>query len=59
MATQKWCNVAGCKKFIFATLDDLSDDGWTAYQIGKKKSVCYCPDHLKECKEDMKKELLK
>jgi len=59
MATQKWCSVAGCKNFIFATLDDLCEHNWTAFQIptGKGKVRCYCPNHLKECKEDMHKAL--
>ncbi|KKK58903.1 hypothetical protein LCGC14_3039780, partial [marine sediment metagenome] len=45
MPTQKPCSVIGCKKFIFAKLDDLADNGWSAFQIpaGKGKVLCYCP----------------
>lgn len=61
MPTQKWCNVAGCKKFIFAKLDDLADYNWSAFQIpaGKGKVLCFCPDHQKEMMEEMEKRLTK
>ena len=59
MPTQKWCNVVGCKNFIFATLDDLHESNWTAFQIpaGKGKVKCYCQGHFKECEEDINKTL--
>ena len=61
MATQKWCNVAGCTNFIFAILDDFADNGWSAFQIpaGKGKPLCFCPGHQKEMKEEMEKRLTK
>ena len=60
MATQKWCSVGGCEKFIFATLDDLHEHNWTAFQTpaGKGKVRYYCPNHLKECKEDIQKSMI-
>ena len=61
MPTQKFCNVRDCKEFTFTKLDDFDEIGWSAFQCpqGKGKVVCYCPKHQKECKEDMKKVLLK
>jgi len=63
MATQKWCNVAGCKNFIFATLNDLAEHGWSAFQIpaGNRngKVLCFCPEHQEEMKEEMEKRLIK
>jgi len=41
MPTQKWCNVSGCKNFIFATLDDFAeyrygeDDGTDEIKLRK------------------------
>jgi len=60
MPTQKFCNVGDCKEFIFATLDDFGEHGWTAFQCpaGNGKVVCYCPKHQKECMRDMEKVLL-
>ena len=60
MATQKWCNVAGCKKFIFAKLDDFAENGWSAFQIpnGKGKVLCYCTEHQKEMQKDMGRKIL-
>ena len=60
MPTQKWCNVTGCQEFIFVTLDDFLENGWSAFQIpnGKGKVLCYCPKHQKEMQEQMKKRLL-
>ena len=59
MATQKWCSVSECKNFIFATLDDFGEEGWSAFQIppGRGKPLCFCPDHQKEMKEEMEKKL--
>ncbi len=55
MATQKWCSAAGCKKFIFATLSDFDEHGWSAFQIpaGNGKVQCFCPDHQEEMKNEM------
>jgi len=60
MPTQKSCWVHSCDKFIFATLNDFEEHGWTAFQIptGKGKALCFCPDHQKEMKAEMKKRLL-
>ncbi len=60
MATQKWCSAKGCKKFIFATLDDFADNEWSAFQIpnGKGKVQCFCPDHYQEMRESMEKALI-
>ena len=59
MPTQKWCSVAGCTKFVFATLDDLCEYKWSAFQIpaGNGKVKCFCPDHQKEMKDSMEKAL--
>ena len=59
MATQKWCSIAGCKNFIFATLNDFADNGWSAFQIpsGNGKVRCFCPDHQTEMKEQMHNQL--
>ena len=58
MATQKWCNVAGCKNFIFATLRDFAENNWSAFAIpSTSKAVCYCPEHQEEMKKDMENKL--
>ena len=58
MPTQKWCNVEGCPNFIFATLDDFYKFGWSGFQIpAGRKALCFCPDHHKEMKERMYREL--
>lgn len=59
MPTQKWCNQAGCKEFVFAKLDDFSELGWGAYQIpnGKGKVKCWCPKHQEEMNRQMVKDL--
>jgi len=61
MATQKWCNAYKCSNFIFVKLDDLADEGWSAFQIpaGKGKVLCFCPEHQEEMKEQMEIKLLK
>jgi hypothetical protein len=59
MPTQKWCNVAGCKKFIFVKLDDLADNEWSAFKIGKGKVLCFCPNHQKEMMDEMENKLNK
>ncbi len=60
MPTQKWCSVNGCEKFIFASLSDFHEYGWSAFQIpaGKGKALCFCPDHQKEMKDEMEKRLI-
>jgi len=60
MPTQKPCSVIGCKKFIFAKLDDLADNGWSAFQIpnGSGEVRHFCPDHQKEMKDTMEKALI-
>jgi hypothetical protein len=54
MPTQKWCNATGCKKFIFATLDDFAENGWSAFSIpANAKPLCFCPEHHKEMQQKM------
>jgi len=55
MPSQKWCSVVGCGMFIFSTLDDFADYGWSAFKIPSKtgKLLCFCPKHQKEMQKEM------